>query len=293
MSQTSRQGLTVFISSSIPEFANLRIRLGREIDEIGFLTSIVLETTGARPIPVIQEALSQTRNCDVFLAIFGEKYSEITVKEYEEARKTSKPCFVYTLKLDVQDPRLPQFIKERVYPFVKCHSFGSGDELIEIVRNDLTGFMGDVIRLGIAKWVAEFQSNQVPEPPKPVLEQIASAAISAAVSNASKTIEDYLAVKGEKFDEFRIARTGPQWVRILAALSRTRTGLTSSQIDSATGIYGAVRWMRVRELQNDGLAAEVYDVKKKKYVITERGADVLSKWLKKAKEELVSDSNLQ
>ena|GEM_PF-5802855 len=285
MTKENREGLTVFVSSSIDEFENLRRRLGKEIDDVGFLTSIVLEDKGARPVPVLDESLNQAKTCDVLVIVLGEKYSEITVKEFDEARTAGIPCFVYVLDVMKRDSRVEQFIKEKVQPFLKYQTFSTTDELVDIVRNDMESFVGQVLRLGIEAWKVAFPNNAIPEIPKvaPARHVLGEKFVPQYVSRASKTLADYLKFEDKSMQEFNLARTGPQWVRILAVLSHSGSGVTSYKLTSATGIYGAVLWLRLRDLVSQGLVEGIQDGKKTKYKLSERGASALRQWLDKKK----------
>ena len=126
------QGLTVFVSSSITEFGNERLRLQKEIDEIGFLTSIILERKGARPRSVSTESLVGAKECDIFIGIFGTNFSQLTAQEFEQAFNAGKPCFMYIEKVVNRKIELDTFIANSVKPYLKYQEFGTTSDLIEL-----------------------------------------------------------------------------------------------------------------------------------------------------------------
>ncbi|HEY4698954.1 MAG TPA: DUF4062 domain-containing protein [Nitrososphaerales archaeon] len=262
------QGLTVFVSSSIKEFENERVRLEKEIEEIGFLTPIILERRGARPGSVNNESLTGARESDIFVGIFGTSFSDLTAKEFKQAFTTKKPCFIYVLKAKGRDPNLERFIIEEVQPHLKYQEFDTTSKLILHIRNDLSIFLGDVLRMGIDVWVKD-SGKRTPE-------EIIRDRFSDNIAHDNEII-----TVGAPWQEIlkpiitKQLPKAPQWLRILAVLSKGSSSMKS--LTRETGIYGSVLWFRMKALQSSGLIIPQQKMNKIVYSITEEGVTVLRK----------------
>ena len=285
-SRSTLQGLTVFISSSIAEFGNLRVRLKNEIERIGFLSCVVLEDEGARPVPVERESLDRAADSDIFVAIFGAEFSELTAKEYRKARENDRPCYVYVLRDVSRHVELSRFISEEVKKVVKYQEFGNSAELIEFVSNDLTNLMGRVLREGMKNWNLKLAPATRKKVNATVESPNRSKPYQDILQDTSKTLTPQKQLRLETEKEYvRLISNGPQWIRILGAL-RDGSSQSSSQLTRATGIYGAILWFRLRDMTIGGLidaphspSGPVY-----KYSITERGVNALLSWLLERRE---------
>src|SRR5712692_4148734 len=121
--------LNVFLSSEQSEFQGDRMILAKRISRIPFLSCKPLEIRGASPIDAIQASVLGARNCDIYVGIFGRRYSIITVKEYNEAKTKFKPPFIYVKKVNTRDKKPNFFLNNRVKPNFKMHIFKSNREL--------------------------------------------------------------------------------------------------------------------------------------------------------------------
>ena len=102
----SREKLDVFLSSDQKEFENERRELSRTICHIPFLNCIPLERRGADTRDALEASIRAVKKCDLYIGIFGNEYSETTIKEYNEAVKRRKPCLTYVRKVKERDERL-------------------------------------------------------------------------------------------------------------------------------------------------------------------------------------------
>lgn len=281
------QGLTVFISSSIKEFGNTRARLKNEISQIGYLTSLALEKEGARPVPVEEESLNKASESDIFVGIFGESYSELTAKEYYKAKEAGRPCFIYVLKDVKRDEKLTQFLRNEVAKSFKFQEFSSTAELIENVVNDLSVFMGEIIRRGIKDWTGKgvVGSGEIQR----IEESVTFHNQPVELPPLQKRVADYRSGKTEvkvERDEQRLDRqfsTGSQRIRILGKLRSTKA-TRFKELANMTGIYGAVLWFRLSELVSEGLIMKMYQSPKHvTYQVTVAGMRELADWLDKTR----------
>ena len=94
-----QEELDVFLSSDQLEFKKLRNQIANEICDLPFLTCTLLEETGADSSTVLNASLKAVRASDVYVGVFGRDYSEITIKEYQEAVNSKMYCLTYVKKL--------------------------------------------------------------------------------------------------------------------------------------------------------------------------------------------------
>lgn len=146
----SEEKLDIFLSSDQQEFTRIRGDLSRMLCTIPFLKCLPLENRGADSSDVLESSLRGVRHSDVYIGIFGLKYSSITVEEFHEAVKYYKPCFIYVKKIGGKDNRLETFIEDDVKSRFKYHQFRTNSELVEQVQNDLKKFIFETLRFGIA-----------------------------------------------------------------------------------------------------------------------------------------------
>jgi hypothetical protein len=146
--------LDVFLSSDQTEFAQERRALATIISNLPYFSCIPLENQGAAPRDVVEQSLRKVRDSDIYVGIFGEEYSSTTIKEYDEAVKKRKPCFIYVKKA-VRDPRLEKFIGEEVKNRFKFFEFTQNNELYNQVENDLKVFVLDTLRDGLEARAAQ------------------------------------------------------------------------------------------------------------------------------------------
>jgi hypothetical protein len=142
--------LEVFISSDQKEFQKSRQQLRDSICGIPYLQCSLMEDKGADPSSVLEASLKAVRDSDIYIGLFGRKYSEITIQEYQEAVKQRKPCFAYVKEARQRDERLEKFIKEVLERDFKYFKFGSKTkELTDQAKLDLQNFIFETLRMGI------------------------------------------------------------------------------------------------------------------------------------------------
>ena len=141
--------LDVFLSSDQEEFEEERKKLSKMISDIPFLECTLLEERGANSRGVVEASIKAVRNCDIYIGIFGREYSEITIKEYNEAVEGRKQCLTYVKKVKERDERLTKFIEEDLKNRFKFHPFRGKKDLYERVEKDLRRLVFEILREGI------------------------------------------------------------------------------------------------------------------------------------------------
>jgi hypothetical protein len=145
----TKEELDVFLSSDQEEFARLRNSLSKKEWAVPFLTCTPLENRGADPINVVELSLKAVRDSDIYVGIFGRKYSETTIKEYTEAVKCRKPCFTYVKKLNKRETKLSEFIEENLKNEFHYFEFRVNKDLIAQIDDDLRRFIFETLRIGL------------------------------------------------------------------------------------------------------------------------------------------------
>ena len=66
---------------------------------------------------VEESSILGARNCDIYVGIFGTRYSFIVTKEYNQAIKKFKPAFIYAKKLEdrERDKKLCRFLYKTIH----------------------------------------------------------------------------------------------------------------------------------------------------------------------------------
>lgn len=268
------QGLTVFISSSISEFSNLRVRMISEIKRFGFLTPVILEHEGARPVPVEEESMNKAGECDIFVGIFGEKYSDLTAKEFRKAIGEGKPCFIYVLGGVVREGRLQEFLDKEVKPSVKYQEFSTNSDAIDIMTKDLSIFTGEVLRRGIGTWSRQgvIGSGQMQKVESNAFGTVGGGLVGKVEAVETATIKEHVSVT-------KIDYGDPQRIQVLTALSTTER-MSMKRLSELTVIYPGILWLRLVNLANKGQVRIVKTVNPRRtwYSITEAGMSALKNW---------------
>ena len=144
-----KEELDVFLSSDQQEFSRLRKQLSKEICHLPFLTCTLLEERGADSVSVLDSSLSAVRNCDIYVGVFGHDYSEITLREFQEAFNLGKPCLTYIKKMRERDEKLESFINSILKNEFKYFPFKTYKELTQQLKNDLSKFILETLEIGI------------------------------------------------------------------------------------------------------------------------------------------------
>jgi hypothetical protein len=85
--------------------------------------------------------LKGVESCDIYVGIFGNEYSEITLKEYRKAVQLGKPRLTYVRKTEKRDAKLAEFIREELSDQLKYHEFENDQMLVKQVRKDLNALL--------------------------------------------------------------------------------------------------------------------------------------------------------
>jgi hypothetical protein len=109
-----------------------------------------MEDKGADSSSALEASLKAVRDSDIYVGLFGRKYSEVTMSEYREAVKLKKPIFAYVKRARQRDKRVEKFIIEVLKRDFKYFLFGSDTkELTQQLELDLQNFIVDTLRMGI------------------------------------------------------------------------------------------------------------------------------------------------
>jgi len=141
--------LDVFLSSDQQEFYKTRIKLAKMICGIQFLECVPLESRGATDEDAKSASLKAARNCDIFIGIFGDQYSEITIEEYYEAVKHRKRCLFYVKRSRQRSDELSEFIDKELKTRFKYHEFKKRKDLCKQVKRDLNQLLFDTLNRGL------------------------------------------------------------------------------------------------------------------------------------------------
>ena len=147
MRQTKK--LDVFVSSDQSEFQRLRRQFRNTICDIQSLTCALMEDRGAAPSTALDASLKAVRETDIYVGVFGKDYSEITIKEYQEAVKNKKPAFIYIKKVNPRDAKLSDFIENTVKPSFLYFEFDKTSDAIRLLKDNLEDFLVETLRMGI------------------------------------------------------------------------------------------------------------------------------------------------
>ncbi|MGI0027502.1 MAG: DUF4062 domain-containing protein, partial [Nitrosopumilaceae archaeon] len=106
--------LKVFVSSKTTELRNERVAINQELKPLDFQTFIFEDHSGARtesPEEVYSEEVS---DCDVYIGIFREEYSNATENEYRIAHSRGKEILIYISDYNItnQKPELKKLLNE-------------------------------------------------------------------------------------------------------------------------------------------------------------------------------------
>jgi len=165
----AKKKLEVFLSSDIKEFKRQRTKLAGMINRMSFLQSIPLEERGADIYDVTQASLKGVRDADIYVGIFGKKYSETTIKEYQEAVKKHKLSLTYVKRTKRRDPELNKFVNNELSGQFKYHNFRTARELETQIKKDLNSQLFRILERGIQSiqrskkqaQTAEFRARQL------------------------------------------------------------------------------------------------------------------------------------
>ena len=134
-----------------------------------YLGSSLLEKRGAQPYDTVEASLRAVAACDIYIGIFGEQYSETTIKEYKKAHASFKPIFIYIKKVDKREPKLQHFIETEIDSNYKREKFNDREDLCSKVKHDLEAYIFSAINDGIASQKERKKNAKEEEKKKKVL----------------------------------------------------------------------------------------------------------------------------
>lgn len=122
----------VFVSSSMsdPWLVDVRASLCESLNQ-SFINAFVWEQTYCvNGKPILETALAEVEKCTLFVALFAQKFGDITRREFMHARSLQKPVFVYIRKGDfMPDKELDDFLKDNVLDPVTGASYAFFSEV--------------------------------------------------------------------------------------------------------------------------------------------------------------------
>jgi HEPN domain-containing protein len=114
-----------------------------------FMTSTPLEERGADIDNVVEVSIQGVRSSDIFVGIFGRRYSDTTVQEAREAIKTKKLGLMYVKRVANRDQRLSEFIDKELSAEFKYDRFSRNKDLIPKVQHDLDSQLSRILTEGL------------------------------------------------------------------------------------------------------------------------------------------------
>lgn len=147
-----KRKLEVFISSKQDEFKKKRKEVAKLISNHLYLESTPLEMRGADAENPTDASVKAVKKSDIYIGIFGKKYSETTVKEYRESVKRKIPCLIYLKKTKQREQKLLDFLESDVKSNFKFYEFSSNKKLLQQIENDLNEFIFDLLQDGLEQY---------------------------------------------------------------------------------------------------------------------------------------------
>ena len=126
-----------------------------------FVEVVRLERRGANPNPPISRSIEAVRESDVYIGIFGRKFSQATKEEFHEARRLGKPCFAYISDDNNRDLAQSEFILNELDRTVTRYRFRDFEDLSSAVSDNINDFLGDSLTLGIQRWPERNEAVEV------------------------------------------------------------------------------------------------------------------------------------
>jgi len=134
----SKIELIIFISSRSDEFASDRLILSDELKKID-MKPIIFEYYGAQDTSMNDANINDVRSCNIFIGLYGSRYSEPTYQEFKEAIVNNKHCLFYFKRYIREEPeqKMKEFIQQ-IKEQNKIHkNFNDVIELKRIVIEDV------------------------------------------------------------------------------------------------------------------------------------------------------------
>lgn len=138
----------VFLSSNQTEFEKKRRALGREISNMPRLSCVPQEYSGPKPHSPLTASLEGVKKCHIFIAILGEKDSDIVKEEIREAIRLGKYCMTYAKKTKKRDRNLEDFLSIEMQGILVFDPFTTKKKLCSQIIQHLEEHLDKIIELG-------------------------------------------------------------------------------------------------------------------------------------------------
>ena len=156
--------ISVFLSSSQQEFETIRQEIKADLDEVkiadrpAFVTTLVELERGEQIGRDIEDSL---RGCDIYVLLIGNRYSEWTVKEFENAWNAGLPMKAYLIRSrrsgNRNDARRQRSFLEQVHNRIRLEGKNQpySRERRQLLRlyNDIANDLAAVVLRGIHNYV--------------------------------------------------------------------------------------------------------------------------------------------
>jgi hypothetical protein len=107
--------LKVFISSTMTDLRDVREILHSELRDREIDAWVYESNAGARPDSIVESSLQEVQASDIYVGLFWQAFGEVTIQEFQQARASNKPCFIYIRdQLAQRDPRLQDFLEAHI-----------------------------------------------------------------------------------------------------------------------------------------------------------------------------------
>src|SRR5262245_14527857 len=93
--------LKVFVGSAMAEVQDARDIVRSDLGERGIDAFVYEASAGAAPESIIDTSLRGVKEADVFVGLFWKRFPKATTQEFEQARSSELPCFVYIRHKDL------------------------------------------------------------------------------------------------------------------------------------------------------------------------------------------------
>jgi len=142
--------LKVYISSNSSEFRDLQEILVKALEDRDINAWVFAGNNLATPNSVFETSIKQVEASDVYIGLFGSKYSELAEKELLYARQTNKPCFVFIREVNGdRDPELSLLLQTEVLDSNKGLTYSYFESALTL---------GDKVAQSVMSWL--FQKHR-------------------------------------------------------------------------------------------------------------------------------------
>jgi hypothetical protein len=154
----------IFISSAILGFEEARQAVGEALADL-IQEGMALSVLRSEDFPALDASpqracLEAVQRCDLYLGIFGRRYSAPTAEEYAEARSHAKPCLIFVEEGALQEPAQEEFLV-RLDGWAEGHirrTFRTPDDLKYQVARALRNLLDSLLTRYLRPLVEELAS---------------------------------------------------------------------------------------------------------------------------------------